>query len=99
MFKFIVILFVAVWLGSLLFSRRRRVIRDVRHLIQLILAAAIFFAGSTAVQTSSLHDNMLYYIPALILVFAFSWAASLLISNKASGKALLDGLKVKFPRR
>lgn len=97
MFKFAVILFVVVWLGSLIFSRKRRVIRDVNHLIQLILAAAIFFGGSTAVRSSRLHDSMLLYVPALILVFAASWVLALLISNKLSGKPLHSGLR--RPRR
>jgi len=88
MFKFTVILFVVVWLGSLFFSRRSRVIRDVNHLVQLILAAAIFFGGSTAVRNSSLHDNMLLYVPALLAVLALSWGASLLIATKLSGRPI-----------
>ncbi|UZP66943.1 hypothetical protein N1030_15235 [Desulfovibrio mangrovi] len=89
MFKFTVILFVVVWLGSLIFSRKRRVIRDVNHLIQLILAAAIFFGASTAIRSSFLHENMLFYVPALVLTFAAAWGVSLLIMNRlsaASGK-------------
>ncbi|MFV0347005.1 MAG: hypothetical protein ACK5JO_00335 [Halodesulfovibrio sp.] len=93
MFKFTIIVFVVVWLGSLIFSRRRRVIRDVNHLIQLIIAAAIFFGASTAVRGSFLHDSMLTYVPALIVTFAASWGISLLILKHMSASS------TKQPRR
>jgi uncharacterized membrane protein YbjE (DUF340 family) len=93
MFKFTIILFVVVWLGSLIFSRRRRVIRDVNHLIQLIIAAALFFGFSTAVQGSFLHESMLTYVPALLVTAAVSWGISLLVLKRISSSS------TKPPRR
>ncbi len=82
MFKFVVILSVAVWLGSLFFSRKRRVIRDINHLLTLIIGAALFFASSTALRGTMIYERMLYYVPVLLLMAAGSWGAAYLIVRR-----------------
>ncbi|GFM37744.1 hypothetical protein [Desulfovibrio psychrotolerans] len=92
MFKFAVILFVLVWLGSLVFSRRRRVIKDVNHLLQLIIAAALFFMGSTVLRNTVIYENMFLYVPALAGLMAGAWGTAYLIMRNV-GKGTRSSLK------
>jgi len=92
MFKFAVILFVLVWLGSLVFSRRRRVIKDVNHLLQLIIAAALFFMGSTVLRGTAVYENMFLYVPALAALMAGAWGTAYLIMRNA-GKGARSSAK------
>ncbi|WP_027183580.1 hypothetical protein [Desulfovibrio inopinatus] len=45
MLKFIIILFVAVWLLGLLFGNQKRLIKDLNHLLQLVLWVAFLLLG------------------------------------------------------
>jgi thiol:disulfide interchange protein len=80
MVKFLVILFVAVWILGLLLGRRRRLIRDVNHLLELIFTVVFVFMGSTLLKKEEwVRENVVLYVLALALVFGASYLVARLI--------------------
>jgi predicted acyltransferase len=74
MVKFLIILFVAVWVLGFFFGKKRRLIRDVNHLLELILTVVLAFMGSTLLKKEEwIYSNSILYVLGLITVFALSY--------------------------
>lgn len=88
MLKFTVLVLVAVWLLSAIFGSRKRLIRDVNHLLQLIVWAALVFAGIHGVQSvPALVENTFLYGIVMVATFLCAWGISHLIVMKIGKKS------------
>jgi Na+/H+ antiporter NhaC len=80
MVKFLIILFVVVWVLGFLLGKRRRLIRDVNHLLELIFMVVFVFGGFTLLKKEEwIRDSAPLYVLGLIVVFAASYLAARLI--------------------
>lgn len=83
MVKFLVILFVAVWVLGFFFGRKRRLIRDVNHLLELIIIVVLAFMGSTLLKKEEwIYSNSLLYVLSLAAVFALSFVSARFIVRR-----------------
>lgn len=60
MVKFIILLLVLIWVSGFFLGKRRRVVRDVNHLLQIIVWVCLVFIGYT-------------YLPQLPFLTGDSW--------------------------
>mgnify|MGYP001544554600 CR=1 FL=1 len=74
MFKFIILFFVVLWAAGLFLGKKRRIIKDTQHLLNLFLWVAIAFAGLTTLSgIRPLGDSILLRILVSGIWLALSW--------------------------
>lgn len=74
MVKFLIILFVVVWVLGFFLGKRRRLIRDVNHLLELIFTVVFAFMGSTLLKKEDwIYERAALYALGLVIVFALSY--------------------------
>jgi len=77
MIKFLIILFVVVWVLGFFLGKRRRLIRDVNHLLELIFTVVLAFMGSTLLKKEQwIYENAVLYALGLAVVFGLSYLIS-----------------------
>ena len=91
MFKFVVLSLIAVWIASLLFDRKRSLIRDANHLLMLLAWTILAFSGLTLVSKSDyLQDNGWIKFLVVLAWFAMSYGIVKLVFhvvyNRRSGR-------------
>ncbi len=80
MVKFIIILFVAVWLLGLIFGNQKRLIKDLNHLLQLVLWVLFLLLGVSQLDTFTVvQENSVLKIFLTILWIYVSYKISRLL--------------------
>lgn len=83
MVKFIIILFIIVWVLGFFLGKRRRLIRDVNHLLELIFTVIFVFMGSTLLKKETwIYENVILYLLGLAAIFALSYLAARFIVRR-----------------
>lgn len=87
MFKFIVLLCVALWLLGLLSGGKLALIKSSNQLVRLLIMLAIGFTGVALLDRFEIfHQYMSLRALAVIFIVAGGWAVSGFITNKINAK-------------
>ena len=87
MFKIVVLFFIIVWVLSIFLGKRRRVIRDVNHLLQLIFFAVLVFTSTSMLHpVTFFKDHPFYYAITVAALFVISWPLSAFIAKQLAKK-------------
>lgn len=93
MVKFLIILFVAVWILGFFLGRRNRLIRDVNHLLELIFTVIFAFMGATLLKKEEwIQSNAPLYALGLAMVFALSYLLARFLVRRFITKSRSGGV-------
>ena len=85
MMKFLVLFFVAIWVISLFFSKKKRLIKDVGQLVQLLFWILIALGGGTFLGGLGFFErHPVLHAFAVLLWFAASWYLSKQIAARVT---------------